>query len=164
MTGPGAVPAAVGQRAAIRMNDQEVAAFLAEPGHTMTVATLLSDGCPHLTAVWYGFTADGTLGFTTYPTSQKATNLGRDPRITVLVECGQERGLLRGVQIVGRPELSWAMKVKLELSESVSDRYGSQPPTRDRERALARRVAVLIAPLRVASWDHRKLIRTGTGR
>jgi PPOX class probable F420-dependent enzyme len=145
------------QRTAIQMDDEEVAAFLAEPDQTMTVGTLLADGRPHLTAVWYGFTADGTLGFITYAASQKARNIGGDPRISVLVECGQRHGELRGVQILAHAELTSAMTAKTEISASVAARYPAGPHARGTEQALRRRVAVLIRPQRVISWDHRKL-------
>lgn len=149
------------RRAAVRMTESEVAAVLAEPGRTMTVATLLADGRPHLTAVWYGFTADGRLGFTTYAASQKARNLERDPRLTVLVEGGDAHAELYGVQISGRAVLSMSMALKLELSGSVAARYPAGAGRADPGRAMARRVAVLVDPLRVSSWDHRKLAERG---
>jgi PPOX class probable F420-dependent enzyme len=149
------------KRAAIRMDNAEMAAFLAEPGQTMTVGTLLADGQPHLTAVWYGFTVAGALGFTCYAASQKARNLGADPRITVLVESGSEHAELRGVQILGHAELSLVMAVKAEISASVAARYPARAHARGSDQALLRRVAVLIRPLRVTSWDHRKLLRAG---
>lgn len=145
------------------MDQEEVTAFLAEPGQTMTVGTLLADGRPHLTAVWYGFTADGTLGFTSYAASQKTKNLCADPRITVLVEHGQRHDELRGVQILGQAELNSAMAVKAEISASVAARYPAKPHARGTEQALLRRVAVLIRPQRVTSWDHRKLPRAAGG-
>jgi PPOX class probable F420-dependent enzyme len=151
------------QRGVVRMDDAEVAATLAERGQVKTVATLLPDGQPHLTAVWYGFTADGTLGFTTYAASQKARNLGRDPRITILVECGGEHSGLRGVQIAGRARLSSAMPVKLELSASIAARYPGRRRPADPEQAMAKRVAVLVSPVGVTSWDHRKLAAAGSG-
>jgi hypothetical protein len=150
------------QRAAIRMDDEEFTAFLAEQGQIMTVGTLLAAGRSHLTAVWYGYTADGTLGFTCYAASQKARNLGADPRGTVLVERGKEHSELRGVQILGRAELSSAMAVKAEISASAAARYPDKPHARGTEQALLRRVAVLIRPERVISWDHRKLLRADT--
>lgn len=147
----------MGERPDIGMVDHEICALLAEPGHTMTVATVLPNGQPHLTAVWYGFTEDGTIGFTTYPASQKAVNLARDPRITVLVECGDGHASLRGVQIAGQGELDATMSRKLELSKSVSARYPGRTRSVDPERAMDRRIAVLIHPKDVSSWDHRKL-------
>jgi PPOX class probable F420-dependent enzyme len=152
------------QRAAIRMDGEEVAAFLAEPGHTMTVGTVLADGRPHLTAVWYGFTADGTLGFTCYAASQKARNLRADPRITVLVERGQEHSELRGVQVLGRAEITAVLALKAEISASVAARYPVRVRPGGPEQVLLRRVAVLIRPQRIISWDHRKLRRVTADR
>ena len=44
---------------------------------------------------------DGQIAFWTYRSSQKARNLARDPRVTCLVEAGEEYFELRGVQVVG---------------------------------------------------------------
>jgi PPOX class probable F420-dependent enzyme len=145
------------------MDEDEVSAFLAQPGQTMTVATLLADGRPHLTAVWYGFAADGTLGFTCYAKSQKALNLRADQRVTVLVEDGQEHGELRGVQLLARAELTSDLAVKAVISASVASRYPARPHPDGPGPALQRRVAVLIRPQLIISWDHRKLAHAGTG-
>lgn len=147
------------RRSAIQMDEHELTAFLAEPGHTMSVATLFPSGEVHLTALWYGFTAEGELGFTTYATSQKALNLGRDPRITVLVEAGSSYSELRGVQIIGRGELSSSDAVKRELSKSIGYRYPMK--SKARGGGLPCRVAVMIHPMKVSSWDHSKLTVAG---
>ena len=44
---------------------------------------------------------DGRIAFWTYRTSQKARNLARDPRLTCLVEDGEDYFELRGVQVTG---------------------------------------------------------------
>lgn len=147
----------------IRMDDAEARDLLAAPGQTMTVATLAADGRPHLTAVWYGFAEDGTLGFTTPSASQKVRNLQRDPRITVLVEAGDRHGELRGVQLVGTAQLSSALPMKLALSRSIAARYPALVH-RDPERAMSARTAVLIDVTAVSSWDHRKLPAPGGPR
>jgi PPOX class probable F420-dependent enzyme len=46
------------------------------------LATLLPDGSPHSVAVWIG-AQDGRVVFFTQPTSRKARNLERDPRVAV---------------------------------------------------------------------------------
>ena len=69
------------QRDIVRMSDAEVAAFL-DQAHSLQVATIGSDGAPHLTTVWFGV-KDGEILFETYGKSQKAINLRRDPRIAV---------------------------------------------------------------------------------
>lgn len=61
------------------------------------------------------------------------------------------------VTMTDRAELSSAMAVKAGISASVATRYPARPHAHGTERALLRRVAVLIRPERVISWDHRKL-------
>ncbi|WP_432841661.1 pyridoxamine 5'-phosphate oxidase family protein [Dactylosporangium sp. CA-092794] len=138
------------------MTDGEVQATLALPGQRMVVATVLPGGWPHLTVVWYGFTEDRRLGFTVPAGSQKARNLLRDPRITVLVDAGTEHSELRGVQIAGRGVLHDSPAVKLEIHHSVAQRYPVKP-SRDVGRMLAKRLAVIVEPAKIVSWDHRLL-------
>ncbi|WP_433365496.1 pyridoxamine 5'-phosphate oxidase family protein [Streptosporangium sp. CA-115845] len=143
-------------RTDLRMTDAEVQQALAVPGQRMVVATLLPDGLPHLTVVWYGFTEDRRLGFTVPAGSQKVKNLTRDPRVTVLVDAGTQHGELRGVQIAGRAVLAHDLPTKLTIHASVAARYPTKPSP-DPERTMARRVAVIVEPISVVSWDHRKL-------
>jgi nitroimidazol reductase NimA-like FMN-containing flavoprotein (pyridoxamine 5'-phosphate oxidase superfamily) len=88
------------RRDLIKMTGEEIEAFLHER-QTMNIATFGPDGNIHLVAMWYGF-INGNPAFETYAKSQKIKNLQRDPRITVLVEDGDEYNQLRGVEIVGR--------------------------------------------------------------
>ena len=44
---------------------------------------------------------DDRIAFWTYRGSQKARNLARDPRVSCLVETGEEYFELRGVQVTG---------------------------------------------------------------
>src|SRR4051812_1525693 len=92
------------RRELVRMTDEEVDAFLHER-QTMNIATFGPDGNIHLVAMWYGF-IDGKPAFETFTKSQKVLNLKRDPRITVLVEDGDEYDKLRGVEIVGTVEVT----------------------------------------------------------
>lgn len=153
------------RREQIRMDDDEVAAFL-EGRHNMTVATLGPTGHPHLVAMWYAFldrdgSADGQLAFWTYGKSQKVVNLRRDPRLTCLVEDGDRYEELRGVELVGTGRIVEEDERVLEVGEAVLRRYQDVDVTEDiREglRAQARkRVAVMVDVEDVTSWDHRKL-------
>src|SRR5438874_7585560 len=92
------------RRNQIRMNDEEIRAFLEEQ-RTLQVATIDRDGYPHLVAMWYVLINDEVV-FWTYAKSQKAVNLRRDPRLTCLVEAGVRYEELRGVQIKGRAVIS----------------------------------------------------------
>jgi PPOX class probable F420-dependent enzyme len=148
------------QRAAITMTDDEITSFL-EQGRTATIATNGPNGVPHLVAMWYGL-VDGKVCFETKAKSQKVVNLRRDPTISCLVEAGLSYDQLRGVSIEGtatiiddlESEEYWAAGI------SVFERYNG-PYTEDKkpflEAAMNKRVVVRIEPVRLRSWDHRKL-------
>lgn len=146
------------QRAAITMDDAEIAAFVEEQ-RNCTLATIGPTGTPHLVAMWYAV-IDGQLWFETKAKSQKATNLRRDDRVTVMIEAGQTYDSLRGVSFEGRavvvedPEALWQVGV------SVWERYTGPYSEEMRpfvEVMLHKRVAVRIDVERTRSWDHRKL-------
>jgi PPOX class probable F420-dependent enzyme len=150
----------VNQRALIRMTDDEVRSFL-ERSRTATIATIGPGGFPHLVAMWYGLVA-GKVCFETKARSQKAVNLRRDPRVSFSVEAGESYDQLRGVAVEGTATIIddvssdeyWAAAV------SVFERY--QGPYTDAMRPLVeqmmnKRVVVVVDPVRVRSWDHRKL-------
>jgi PPOX class probable F420-dependent enzyme len=83
----------------VAMTAAEPAAQLAE-SHKLQLATINRDGTPHLVTMFYVMLG-GRIAFWTYRSSQKARNLARDPRVTCLVETGEEYFELRGVQVVG---------------------------------------------------------------
>jgi PPOX class probable F420-dependent enzyme len=151
---------AVSQRARIRMSDDEVASFL-ERGRTATIATIGPSGFPHLVAMWYGL-LDGRVYLETKAKSQKAVNLRRAPQICCSVEAGESYDQLRGVVIEGTAAILedtsadeyWAAAV------SVFERYERAYTDEMRpmlEQMMNKRVVIRIDPVRVRSWDHRKL-------
>src|SRR5690348_17418488 len=91
------------ERDRVAMTPNEVHAMLAEH-RKVQLATLNPDGSVHLVTMYYVL-LDGRIAFWTYRSSQKARNLARDPRITCLVETGDEYFDLRGVQIRGVVEV-----------------------------------------------------------
>lgn len=62
----------------------EVAAFLGQP-HFAKLATLDADGTPRLIVAWYHFDGQDLL-ITSFAHHQSVKNIGRDPRVTLLVE------------------------------------------------------------------------------
>lgn len=67
------------------MTHDEAIGFLSEGTRTGKVATVRSDGGPHVTPIW--FVVDGNdLVFTTWHESAKATHLRRDPRAALVVD------------------------------------------------------------------------------
>lgn len=150
----------VNQRALITMSDAEVRSFL-EEHRTATMASIGPGGMPHLIAMWYGLVG-GKMYFETKAKSQKVRNLRRDPAISAMVEDGLSYDQLRGVSIEGTAHIIddasseeyWAAGV------SVFERY--QGPYSEEMRPFVevmmhKRVVVRIDPVRVRSWDHRKL-------
>jgi PPOX class probable F420-dependent enzyme len=63
--------------------DPTVRAFLDEPRFAV-LGTLNEDGSVHLTVIWYGRRDDEPIVNTTAP-RKKAANIGRDPRVSLLV-------------------------------------------------------------------------------
>jgi PPOX class probable F420-dependent enzyme len=146
----------------VAMTAAETAALLAE-SHKLQLATINRDGTPHLVTMFYVMLG-GRIAFWTYRSSQKARNLARDPRVTCLVETGEEYFELRGVQVVGTARCVEDPAGVLEIGRSVA-----AATTGMTAEALAeytaytarKRVGFVVEPLRVISWDHRRLARPG---
>jgi PPOX class probable F420-dependent enzyme len=146
------------RRDQIRMSEAEVDAFLAGR-HTMNVASFNHDGTIHLVAMWYAV-LDGDPVFWTYGRSQKIRNLQRDPRITLLVETGEEYAELQGVELVGRAEVLTEKADVMAIGEAVYARYFGEVTDEVRpfvELTGAKRLGVRIEVERTVTWDHRKL-------
>ena len=144
----------------MRMTDDEVAAFLGEK-MKVQVATVNPDGSPHLTTLFYVLDA-GRIAFWTYASSQKIRNLERDPRITCLVEDGEDYFELRGVSVAGQAELVTDEAGIREIGTAVASRmvHGAdlgEIGAAEVERQVRKRVGVVVTPGRVASWDHAKM-------
>jgi PPOX class probable F420-dependent enzyme len=146
------------RRRGIRMSQAEVAAFL-DAQRTLVCATLGPTGRPHLAALWY-VPAGGRLDCWTYAASQKARNLERDPRATLLSEAGAAYQELRGVSMECDTELVHDPERVLDIGVALAVRYGAAPGPELRAglaRQAAKRVGIRFSPTRVSSWDHRKL-------
>jgi PPOX class probable F420-dependent enzyme len=116
-------------------------------------------GHPHAVAMWYAV-VDGAIWFETKAKSQKAANLRRDPKITVLIEDGHTYDTLRGVSLEGTAELIDDADALWAVGVSIWERYNG-PYTEEMkplvEFMLHKRVAVRVEVSRMRSWDHRKL-------
>lgn len=146
------------RRDQIRMSEAEVDAFLAGR-HTMNVASVNHDGSIHLVAMWYAV-IDGDPVFWTFGKSQKILNLQRDPRITLLVETGEEYAELMGVELVGQGEVITAHDDIMAIGEAVYVRYFGEIDDDVRpfvHASGAKRLGVRIKVDKTVSWDHRKL-------
>ncbi len=98
------------------------------------VATVLPDGAPHSVPVWIG-THDEYVAIITGPNSQKARNLGRDPRIAISLTPPDNPFhpiILRGkvVEWLDGDE-GWA------VVDVLAHKYLGAPYGRDQERVVA---------------------------
>lgn len=143
------------------MSQPEVAAFLAQERKAQ-VATVNPDGTPHLTTLFYVM-RDGCVAFWTYATSQKIRNLERDPRMSCLVESGEDYFELRGVSIAGTAELVRDEPRIRDIGTAVASRMVDGADLGDMgraevERQVTKRVGVVVRPTKIASWDHSKMV------
>jgi PPOX class probable F420-dependent enzyme len=155
----------VSRRDQIALDDDECAAYLASQ-RTVVLASIGSDGAPHVVPMWFCL-RDGVVNTWTYATSQKARNLARDPRATLLVEDGERYDVLRGVMVRAEAELIDDPEAVFGVGWDIAVRYaGGEEPTDPDARAgmegfvraqAAKRVAHRFVPVEVTSWDHRKL-------
>ncbi|KQY64147.1 MULTISPECIES: pyridoxamine 5'-phosphate oxidase family protein [unclassified Nocardioides] len=152
-------------RDAVRLDDAELDAFLRD-NVKVQVATVGTDGTAHLTTLFYVVLDDGRLAFWTYGRSQKIRNLERDPRITCLVEDGTDYFELRGASLKGVAELVLDPDRIFAIGSAVATRMVGAASfeqlgdvgAAEVRRQAAKRVAVIVTPERVSSWDHRKML------
>ena len=148
---------------AIAMTAAEMDSFLGEQ-RTCRLATL-GPGGPHVSPVW--FVWDGAaLWVYSLTRSQRWTDLSRDPRAAVVIDAGHHYHELHGVEIEGEaavigpvPRTHGAVPgtsgpAQLADPERLMARkyFGSDQMTHDGRHAWLR-----ITPLKITSWDFRKI-------
>lgn len=170
------------QRDRVAMTPDEVAEFVAA-GRKVQLATNGPDGYPHLVTMYYALVG-GRIAFWTYRKSQKALNLERDPRISCLVESGEQYFDLRGVLVQGTArrvdDPAEVVEIGRRISSVLAAPRGAGPGGQDGgpdqtwpgdsapdgadalagyvQRAALKRVGFVVEPGRVISWDHAKLL------
>jgi PPOX class probable F420-dependent enzyme len=151
----------VSRRGQIVLSEAEQLELL-EAERVVVVATFGPRGWPHLMPLWY-VPREGRIWIWTYAKSQKVRNLERDPRATLLVETGVEYSELRGVQIEAEATIHRDFDTVLEFAKELTIRYAEGIDSVEGDAAAAleaqapKRVAISFEPMRVATWDHRKL-------
>lgn len=149
------------QRDLVSMTPAEVSGLL-HGARKVQIASLNPDGSVHLVTMFYAMVEEH-IAFWTYRTSQKARNLARDPRITCLVEDGEDYFELRGVQIAGTVRVMADPDDVLAIGRLIAQGglkagdVGGDTLEEYVEHAARKRYGYLVEPRRVVSWDHRKL-------
>lgn len=146
------------RRDKIRLDASEIEHFVAE-SKTMILCSAGPDGVPHPMPMWFTVEEDGTISMTTYGKSQKIANIRRDPRVSLLVEDGEEYAELRGVVFYGDAELVEDTEAVIDtLLRASGQADPSNTAVRDAMRGQAeKRIVIRVKPDQVVSWDHSKL-------
>jgi PPOX class probable F420-dependent enzyme len=150
------------RRELIQMTEEERRDFLAEQ-KTITIVSNNPNGYPHPMPMWFTADDDGTVRMTTFRKSQKVMNVKRDPKVTLLVEDGEEYAELRGLLIYGTCEIVDDLRavqdtlVDITGGEAANSQEAREGMYKLIEGTAAKRVLLRIKPEKVVSWDHRKL-------
>jgi PPOX class probable F420-dependent enzyme len=88
------------------------------------VATLMSDGAPHSVPMWIGVEGD-RLAFLSSPTSVKARNLRRDPRVSISVTDGARPNSM--AQVRGRVSEILDGDPAWEIIDRIAHKYIGAP-------------------------------------
>lgn len=144
------------------MSAEELDDFLGSQ-RTCRVGTVGGNGAPHVTPLWFVWDGEA-LWLNSIVASQRWTNLDRDPRVSVVVDAGDEFGELRGVELEGavtpvgdipRPVEGDAHPEAAEAEQLWGHKYmGGAPFMSDGRHAWLR-----MAVTKIASWDFRKMGR-----
>ena len=155
------------QRNAIKLERDEAVRYL-QDSRRIVLATNGHDGCPHLVAMWY-VVKDGDLLMTTYGKSQKAVNIKRDPRATVLADSGEQYDQLKGLMLRGRAEIiEGDVDLTADVLRMVGAKMSGVSVSADQNEMLLaqarKRVVIRFTPEKTASWDHAKMRASHPGR
>jgi PPOX class probable F420-dependent enzyme len=150
------------RRDLIQMSDDELRSFL-RSSKTIIINSNGPGGYPHPMPMWFAVDDDGSVRMTTFRKSQKVLNLERDPRVSLLVEAGEEYSQLRGAVLYGRARVVDDLAVVTQTLLAIGGAGNLTDPAARKgaeaavAKTAAKRVAILITPERIVSWDHAKL-------
>lgn len=148
------------RREEIKMTPEEIKSFL-EAELTAQVATMGSNGRPHLVPVFYVMHGE-SIATWTYAKSQKVANLRRLAQATVLVESGKAYDELRGVSMECDVEIVEDLERIALIGQEITHRMISNDEVATSASQFVRtqaekRVGLVFTPTKVVSWDHAKL-------
>jgi hypothetical protein len=142
----------------VMMTQAELDSYLAEQ-RTCRVATVSTDGWPHISPLWFGWDG-GSLWLYSLTRSRRWAQLLRDPRVAVVIDDGHEYGELRGVELTGRVAIVGEAPrtgepcPELDTPERLfaAKYFGLSAMPHDGRHAWLR-----LTPDTISSWDFRKL-------
>ena len=146
------------RRSQVALTAEEQAAFLDE-SRVAALSTIDQHGYPHVVAMLFE-ARDSALFMTSWAKAQKVLNIRRNPKVGLLIEDGSTYAEYRGISIRGTCEIIGDPEQVLAIMRSMvfksMGRAGTEPPPGSFDH-IDKRVALKITPVKIASWDHRKL-------
>ncbi len=146
----------------VRLSPDEAWAVL-EAAHTGILTSLRRDGMPITLPVWF-VVLDRRVYVSGPGRTKKVARIGRDPRVSFLVESGERWAALRGVHLTGRARIVTEPDLLARVAEALDGKYAAFRTSR-REMPEATRAHYEVAPAtieiepdeRVLSWDNARL-------
>lgn len=147
-------------RVDLSMSSEAIQEFLRGP-HVGVLSTLDPLGFPHSVGIYYSGGLD-EVRMWVYGKSQKVRNVERDPRCSLLVEAGEPYADLKGVLLRGEAHIERDLQAVYELGRVIYERYFygrtgipfENGPHERIAKQSEKRVCLVMAPARIASWDH----------
>jgi PPOX class probable F420-dependent enzyme len=136
-----------------KMTNEEYKSFMLDRARTAVLATVRADGRPHVAPIWFDL-HDDILVFTTGENTVKASNMRREPRVSLCVD--EEEPPFHFVAIEGTSELSawdpdllyWATRIGGRyMGSDRADEYG-------RRNAVEGELLVRVAPQKIVAYKN----------
>ncbi len=136
-----------------RMSKNEVRGFLTEGTRTGKLATVRTDGSPHVVPIWFVLDGDDLI-FTTAADTVKGRALRRDGRAAICVD--MERSPFAYVMVAGEVEISEDLDEMFVWATRIAARYeGSEHAAEfGRRNAVAGELLVRLRPARIVAIDY----------
>jgi PPOX class probable F420-dependent enzyme len=134
------------------MSTERRRAFLQEGTRTAKLASIMPDGRPHVTPVWFVLDGDDLI-CTTWHTSAKARSLRRDPRVSLCVD--DDRPPFSFVMLEGTASISEDLAQLRHWATQIGARY--MGPDRAEEfgarNGVQGELLIRITPTRIVAED-----------
>jgi PPOX class probable F420-dependent enzyme len=137
------------------MTVDEVNAFLDSRPGWVTLTTIGRDGYPHSVPIGY-FRIDDDIYMGGRAGTQRAKNIERDPRVSLMVESGTTMADIKGVLIQGDATLITEPNEVLRLMREAARRRGTPEDELPAE-ARPGVAYIKVTRRRVISWDYGKV-------
>lgn len=143
------------------MDEQQVWSFISSRTK-MIVTFVMPDGYPHATPVWFVFDS-GKIYFRTQM-NKKKTALAGSGKVCCVFEEGEKYLEQRGCVLWGSCRALEQGQLTEKIEGALGEKYallrwkpGEMPSWWVEERTKDRRVYFEISPMKVSSWDNRKV-------